>query len=87
MTDAFEAQRLAEEIAQRELFKARGIPFVMDNPDVKVVAAQDKPDVYKVAETELLRLKMKVTQGIDLKGSDRNQLANLIHVLISQGES
>lgn len=85
MVDPFILERYSEEKAQQDLFKERGIPLIIENPDIKVTPTAEKSEVYKVAEQELLKLKMKVGQAKEMQGMDRNQLANLIHILISQG--
>ena len=85
MKDPFIIEQEAEEKAQRALLNQRGVDWYIENPDIKVVKSSGNPEIYKVTETELLKLKMKITQGNDMQGSDRNHLANLIHVLISQG--
>ncbi len=85
MVDSFVLERYSEEKAQKELFKERGIPPIIENPDIKVTPIAQKSEVYKVAEQELLKLKMKVGQAKEMHGTDRTQLANLIHILVSQG--
>ncbi len=83
--DPFILERNSEEKAQRDLFIERGIPLIVENPDIKIVPTAKTSEVYKVAERELLKLKTKMDQGKEMHGADRNQLENLIHILIAQG--
>ena len=87
MMDSFEAERYAEEKAQRDLFAQQGVSFVVENPDIAVNHKAEKAEVYHVAEAELLKLKMRMVQKKEIQGADRDQLANLINLLISQGGS
>ena len=99
MIDPFVVERNAEEREQRKLLEQQGVyldgvdpitprppsPVVMQNPDIKIAYSSSKPDVYKVAELELLKLKMNMTLNKDDQAVDRTKLATLIQTLITQG--
>lgn len=97
MIDPFVAERNVEESQQRELLKEQGLfldlvappppPPVMQNPDVKITYSSARSDVYKVAELELLKLKMNLTLNKETREEDHVKLASLIQTLISEGSS